>query len=233
MVNLEDIKDQLRDQLKTLIEKIKESSLFNNLTEKYHTLPPLTQKACIYGSGLFVILFIFSIPYAYIESAHQHIAEFEENRTLLRELLRVGRAAKDPPPLPQGLSSRELQSRMESFTSEFRLLPEQVIGIKPLGERPAPSLAPPVILQEGVAVTYAKLNLYQILDIGYRLHNLSAGSKLTSVDIKANPEDNHYFDTTFKVVSFSLPIHSMEPETSQKGSRNRPPPKLPREETDL
>ncbi len=211
-MGLEDIRDQLRDQAIALWGRVLESSAFNSLKEQYHTWPAIVQKAAAFAGGFVVVLVILSVPYSYIDSASVAVEEFSEYRTLLRDLLRIGRAAKDPPPLPPGQTAAELTGQVQGVLGEFQLVPEQVAGVSPLEERPAASLAPPVIRQEGVAVNLKKLNLYQILDIGFRLQSMSPGIKLTGLDIAANSDDNHYFDVMYKIVSFSLPFAAEEPE---------------------
>ncbi|MGE0762062.1 MAG: hypothetical protein AB7N80_02170 [Bdellovibrionales bacterium] len=205
-MNLDDIKDQLRDQLNALWGRIQESTAFNTLKEQYDSWPTIAQRTVAFSAGFVGLLIVLSIPFSYIGAANTSIEEFNEYRGLLRDLLRVGRSAKDDPPLPPGLSAADLQNQVQGMMGEFALLPEQVGPIRPLEDRPAASLAQPVIQQNGIAVALKKLNLNQILDIGFRLQNISGGTKLTGIEILANREDNHYYDVTYKVVNFSLPL---------------------------
>lgn len=210
-MGLDDIKDQLRDQANALWGRIQESSAFNSLKEQYETWPTVVQRSLTFVAGFLAVLVVLSIPYSYIDSASLAVDEFTEYRTLLRDLLRVGRASKEVPALPPGMSSGELASQTQGMLGEFMLVADQIGGVTPLPDRPAPSLAPPVIQQAGVAVTLKKLNLYQVIDIGYRLQNMSSGIKLTGLDMTANAEDNHYYDVTYRVVNFSLPAAPEEP----------------------
>lgn len=206
-MNLDDIKDQLRDQFNALWGRVQESTSYNSAKEKYDSLPSTAQKGIAFGSGILAVFIVLSIPFSYINSANTSIDEFNEYRVLLRDLLRIGRSAQDAPPLPPGLSAADLQNQAQAMTAELGLLPEQLVGIAPLADkRPANSLAPPAIEQAGIAVSLKQLNLNQILDIGYRLQNISGGTKLTGVQIQANADDNHYYDVTYKVVNFSLPL---------------------------
>lgn len=217
-MNLDDIKDQLRDQFNALWSRIQESTTYNSVKEKYDSLPTVAQKGLAFGSGFVAVLIILSIPFSYINSANTSIEEFNEYRTLLRDLLRVGGAAKDAPPLPPGISAAELQGQVQALTTELGLLADQMVGVAPLKDNPSPTLASRVIRQDGVSVTLKKLNLNQILDIGYRLQSLSNGTKLAGVDILANAEDNHYYDVTYKVVNFSLPTPT---DDDKKGGPDR------------
>ena len=212
-MNLDDIKDQLRDQFNALWGRVQESTTYNSLKEKYDALPAMAQKGIAFGSGFVAVLLVLSIPFSYISAANTSIEEFNEYRVLLRDLLRIGRSAKEAPPLPPGLSPADLQSQAQTLTSELGLLPDQVSGMAPLKENPSPTLASPVIQQGGMSLSLKKLNLNQILDIGFRLQSISSGTKLAGVEILANSEDNHYYDVIYKVVNFSLPV---QPDSDKK-----------------
>lgn len=217
-MNLDDLKDQLKDQSLALIGRIQETSLFNTAKEKFLNLPSSAQQAIMIGAGILTTLFIFSIPFSYINSADVALEEFSETRAQLRDLLKVSRASKDPAPLPPGMSTADLEQRAKSTLANFNLIPEQIVKVTPLGERPAGSMAPPIIDQAGVAIHLKKINLAQAVDIGHALQGLSTGIKLTGLDLAANSEDNHYYDAVFMIVNFSLPVAAEEPEgPSRKG----------------
>lgn len=216
-MNLDDLRDKVRENVSALWGRIQESTLFNNLKEQYETWPASVQKTVLISASVLGMLILLSIPYSYIDSASTAIEEYNENRLLIRDLLRVGRAAKDPPPLPPGLSQGDLQAQVQPLLNEFSLTPEQLTPVRPLNERPAAPLAPTVIHQEGVAVQLRKLNLHQILDIGRRMSTLSRGVKITGLEVIANAEDNHYFDVIYKLVSFSLPQATIESEPIKPG----------------
>lgn len=216
-MNLDDLRDKVRENVAALWGRVQESTLFNNLKEQYETWPASVQKTVLISASVLGLLILLSIPYSYIDSASTAIEEYNENRLLIRDLLRVGRAAKDPPPLPPGLSQGDLQAQVQPLLNEFSLTPEQLTPVRPLSERPAAALAPTVIHQEGVAVQLKKLNLHQVLDIGRRMATLSRGVKITGLEVVANAEDNHYFDVIFKLVSFSLPQATIESEPNKPG----------------
>jgi hypothetical protein len=203
---LEGIKDQLADQFNALWGRVQESSAYNSLKEQYESWPHIAQRGAAYGAGFLLVFLILSIPFSYISSSSVAIEEFNDHRALLRDLLRVSGQAGAPPPLPPGLSTADLQARVQGLVAQFGLIEEQVVGVTALGDRPAAALAPPAIEQSGVELSLKKLNLEQILDISVRLQDISDGTRLTGLTINANAEDNHYFDVIFKVVNFSIPI---------------------------
>lgn len=218
-MNLDDLKDQLRDQANALFSRVQETSWYNSAKDQYLSLPATAQKAIAFGSGILAVVIVLMIPISYIQSADVSIEEFNENRTLLRDLMKVGRSGKEPPPLPPAIGYSDLEAQARGALTEFNLTPEQVEPSSQLNDRPAGSIVPSLISQVGLALHLKKLNLNQVVDIGYRLQSLSSGIKLMGVDIVANAEDNHYFDTVYRLVSFALPITPEEPE---KPSERKP-----------
>ena len=222
-MNLDELKDRLIDQLNGLWGRIQESSIYNKFKEQYDSWPQVVQRAFVFTSGFLLIFFVLSIPLSYIDSASVSIEEFSEYRSLIRELIRVGGSAKETAPLPPGMGPGELQAQIQMIISQANLVEEQTGTIQPLEARPAAALAPPVIQQEGLSVQLKKLNLSQVVDIGYRLQALTLGTKLTGIDMTANASDDHYYDVVFKVVNFSHPISAValrEPPASHEQNKD-------------
>lgn len=219
-MNADDLKDQLREQFSSLWGRIQESSVYNNIKEQFEALPQAAQRAISIGAGVIVALFIVYIPFSYILAANDSIEEFNENRGLIRELLRVARFGDQAPPLPPQLSITDLQNQAQMILTELKLVPEQMGPITPLEDRPAKNLTAAMIQQAGISVSINKINLSQILDIGYRFQNINLGTKITGLEIVAHAEDNHYYNVTYKLVNFSLPQNSNSiPQDSQGEER--------------
>lgn len=204
-MNLEDLKDQLKEQAAQLWGELQESSAYNSLREQYENMPSSGQKLLQIGGVLLAIFMLLLIPLSYFDSAATKLADFEENRSLVRDMLRASRDAQQEPPLPPGLTAMQLQSQVDNALRAFNLLNEQRGGVTPLGPNPAEGLVPASIEQQGLRISLKKLNLRQLVDIGYRLQSIHPGVRMTSLEVQANTEDNHYFDVLFSLVSLSLP----------------------------
>lgn len=164
-----------------------------------------------------------SIPYSFVSSSSNFVAEFEEHRDLIRSLLRT-RNLSGGPPLPRGMTAEDMKMRVESSLDQAGLLDTQLGSIEILSDGdPNSKLAPANVTQQGVKVELKKLNLRQILDLGYRLQNLDGSVKMTGLEIKAAADDPHYFNTIFKLISYSLPetVEKSEKEDSGRSRRNR------------
>ena len=71
-------------------------------------------------------------------------------------------------------------------------------------------LIPKGLLESGLRISLAKLNLRQIVDIGYNIQAISPSVKMNAINITANPEDPRYFDVEMKLVSLAVPQAHVE-----------------------
>lgn len=232
-MNLDDIKEQLRDQFNTTWGRIQESSAYNTLREKYEALPTNQQKALGVGALVLAVLILLWFPYSYLSVSGTLITEFSEKRAVIRELLRVSRQSDALPPIPQGPSIDALQQSVDQVFNAANLMAEQRGQVMGTSTKDKLAFIPPTVTQQAFAVDAKKLNLKQILDIGFELSKLYAALKLMDVEITsaAGAPAPGYFDVVFKLVSFNFPHMESEelPATgkgfSNKRGNNRPAPK--------
>lgn len=212
----EELKEQAKDRALMIWSRIQESGPYNNLKERFESLPLIAQKAIGAGVGVLMALIILSIPLSYINSASEVISEFNDNRLLLRELMRVGPSAQMQPPLPPGLSSADMVAQAQGRLSAFQLQAEQIISVSPIADRSG--LIPSGFDQQAIAVALSKLNLTQMVGIGFNLQSMAPGIKMIGMEVQANRDDNHYFDVTYKLLSPSLSIST---DTGSNESKER------------
>lgn len=225
-MNLDDIKEQLRDQLNTTWGRIQESSAYNTLREKYEALPVVQQKALGVVGLILAVLFLLWLPYSYLSSSSDLMTEFEEKRTVIRELLRASRQSEAQAPIPQGPSLDTLQQSVDQVFNSANLMAEQRGQVISTNAKDGLAFIPPTVTQQAFAVDAKKLNLKQILDIGFELSRLYAALKLMDVEIQAaaGAPSPGYFDVVFKLVSFNFPhMASQDEEAPAKGFSNKRP----------
>lgn len=205
-MTLEDLKDQVRERATEIWDRIQESPAYNNLREKYETLSPGAQKGLQLAAIGIVVLTLASIPYSYLSTSSDYVAEFENSRSLIRSLLRASRLASEASTVPSAMSGEELKSQLQSQMSTYSLLPEQIGGVIDLDTRTlGNSLAPRGIQQQGIGLSLKKLNLKQVTDIGYQLQGLNPSIKMAGLEVTASTPDPHYFDVLYKFVIYSMP----------------------------
>jgi hypothetical protein len=222
-MNLDDLKDNLKSQLGSYWSRFEESSFYNQMKDRFENLSPARQKLTLMGVGAFLALVIIYIPYSYYSSASGYVSEFEDKRNLIRELLKVTRESSEVPDLPVAPPAEMMKGTIENQLRMANLLPEQMKGIEVITAETG--LVPKNLLESGLKVNLAKLNLRQIIDIGYNIQNISPSVKMSDVNISANGEDPKYFDVEFKLVSLAVPHAPAEPieEEPSSGKNNKKP----------
>ena len=225
----EDLKDRLTEQAQGYWSRIQESNLYIQLHEKYADLNPTSQKIVLALGSTILILVTLMIPWSYISSSQLSIADFEANKLILRDLYRVSRASGElegaPPPVdPNGLASRA-QSQLQTMNLQAEQI-EKVIAVDNALGGPGIPGVPKAVQQKGIEVTIRKLNVRQVIEIGYQLLTLQPGLKMTGLTVTASIPDPHYFDAIYKIISFSLPAPAADVKAPPKrggGSKRSKP----------
>ena len=219
-MNFDDLKERLLSSLKQIWERIQDSSAYNQLRDRFENLSPQGQKGVLAASVLILGLIIFSMPYGYWNESQTSVKGFEDRRDIVRRLLKASRESADVPDIPPAPATDALRSQVESYLKEIQLLPEQIksVDVATLDSK----LIPADMAQGSVSVNLAKLNLRQILDIGYKLKTLSPSVKMTALQMLPNPQDARYFDVIFKLVALSVPQIAPPPIPEPEAPVKRP-----------
>jgi hypothetical protein len=211
--------DQIKDTFSARFEQFQETDTYIQIKEKYDNLSPIAQKSILFGSIILVVLTIFLVPFGWFSTSQDYVRSFEENKNLIVSLLEVTQEAKKIPPQVQRMTSSEIKSQMQKILSDKGIPKEQISNFSEvkLTNPPGSTLIPPGIDQNAVELSLKKLTLRQVIDIGYEFDRISPLTKTLVLEMKANSEDNHYYDTLFKVSSFSV----QEAATPQQPTRQR------------
>lgn len=205
MSALDDIKDLIRERSTIVWDRIQESSIYNNLSERYLSMPHSAQRGIVAAGVVAVLLFLLSIPYSFMDSASQHMAEFDERRTLIRELLKASRTGRDQSSLRSGPSVSALKNQLDGIFKAANLIPDQIGASQEADNSETQNIIPKGITQTAVSVNLKKLNIRQVTDIGFELSKMHPAVKLFSVDIASSPGMKNYYDVTYKIISFVFP----------------------------
>lgn len=214
----EELRERISDQTSNILAQIKESSVYNNLKEKFDILPVTQQNAIMAVVGITFAGILIMIPYSSLNTSWENENLFTEYRDLMRELLRSS-TIKDTQSKRVGFSASRA---MSGLRGELRLhvLEEQIASIQPFNITKAPRVIPSQIDAEGLRIRVNQLNLRQIIKVGYAIQNESDNSQLFNIDIKVNPENDHFFDVTYELIGFNLKSsQAIQPEDDGKKSR--------------
>ncbi|MCB0349748.1 MAG: hypothetical protein KDD38_01110 [Bdellovibrionales bacterium] len=223
---LDDLKDKIKEQAAETWSRIESSPLYNNLKEKFETQSPGVQKAIVSGVAIFIALILLSFPISDINSSSTSIEDYDSSRSLLRSLLRASRLASEASSVPPPFSVADLKAQVQSQLGSFALKPEQVGGVIDLDINSLGTpLAPKTINQSGIGVSLKKLNLKQVVDIGFEFQKLNASVKIAGMEIAAGTPDPHYFDVLYKLIIFTMPENKSN-ETSRNSKSGSPRSRL-------
>ncbi len=231
-MNLDDLKDNLASEGRALWEKIQDSALFNQLRDRYENLTPPMQKLSLLGVLGLIITFLLSVPYSNFSDSTNSVNDFEGKRSTIRELLKVSRESSDTPNIQPAPNAQVLRSRIDEEIKNARLLPEQIKGANASAAKS--QLIPDNLLEGALEIRLAKLNIRQIVDLGYKFQNVSPSVKMKDLVISANLEDNRYFDVIYQLVALAVPapqeVPLEETTSKEKSGRNKKPLKQESEE---
>ena len=202
-MTLDELKERLSTEAKHSWEKFQESSLYNQMRDRYENMTPVMQKLTLVVVIAGVSLLILSFPYSSYNQSNEYVSDFEEKRSVIRELLKVSREASEVPNIPNPPPMESLKSMADTQVKNANLIPEQ---IKSIEVAPANSKLIPQNLSMGsLIVTLSKLNLRQVVDLGYQLQSINQSVKMQDLTVTANREDARYFDVVYKLVALSVP----------------------------
>lgn len=238
-MNIDELKERLQTEFKQLWDRVQDSSLYNQLRDRYENLSPRKQRLVIVGFAALISFLILSVPFSYWSEASLNVTAFEDRRDLVRRLLSASREAADVPEIPMAPAMEQAKVDVDSYLQELQLLPEQIKSVE-VGAVNS-SLIPTNLTKGGLTVQLNKLNIRQIIDIGYKLKSLSPSVKMTSLQINPNREDARYFNVVYQLLALAVPQAPPpameEPPTSGAGKRptfrrNRDTPSTSEETSD-
>ncbi|MEQ1665424.1 MAG: hypothetical protein ABL927_08625 [Bdellovibrionales bacterium] len=218
---LENLKEQLKDQLSDVWSKIQNDPTYNTFRERYESLPQNTQKIIVSGVASIIVLLLLAIPLSYLNTADDFISIYNEKRQMIRSLLKASRLASESSINVQMVTTDFLRNRIQNEIAAMSLTPEQKADVIDLDNRSlGTALVDKSIKQSGVGVHLKKLNLRQVVDLGFTLQDLYPSVKMSGLEITASSQDPHYFDVLYKLIIFS----SENLTASNSGSDESQPP---------
>lgn len=213
MSALTDLTDKAKENLQSLFEKIQETSLYIRLSERFENMSPRLQKLVLSLIALIIAYLFLTFPLSTYDVASEKISIFEGQRQLVQDLFKVSTAGQialpvDPPP-----PLNDLKSQIESRLQQAQLLPEQLKGVS---LDSVPAYFPEQIVDGAISVSLAKLNLRQVVDIGYQIQSISTGMKMIDLVVQANRTDGRYFDVIYKLMTLKVPQFTAPPVVDEK-----------------
>ncbi|MES2801114.1 MAG: hypothetical protein V4654_01360 [Bdellovibrionota bacterium] len=221
MSRLEELTEQLKSTLQSGWERIQESESYSQLSDKYQSLSPSGQKVAQAVTALIIAGVVFYSPISQLQISNELMAQFEDKRTLIRDLFKTYRDSSGGLQMAPAPQAAELISTIQSSLQNSKLIPEQIVAVD---VAQAEGRLIPSSLQQGVVeVKLAKLNLRQVVDIGLQLANISSAVKVKDMLMQANAEMAGYFDVSYKLYALKVPEPLPEPAPEPVSNKKKAP----------
>lgn len=228
-MNFADLKERFIEAVTPYIERVKDSNLYQKISEQYESLSPRNQRfAKMGGLAASVLLYFGFIWMMFLSSASENIETFEKNQRLIRELFTVGRKINSAPKVPNAIPVDMLKNNVETEIARMRLLPEQKIAVTPANFTMG-SLGPKDLIADGLTIELKQLTLTQVTDMAYNFQSMMGSpAKLLGLEVRAYEKDSHYFNAKYSLAMFSLP----EPKANEPPPKNKKPVRRRGKETE-
>lgn len=202
---IDDIRDKFIEVFGQVRSGIEESDAYNQLRERYDSLPPAGQIATLSGAALLMLFLALQVPFVFYSTSSDYLAMVDENRDLVLDFYRAKREKDLLPPSSNSMGLSEIEARARRIVKESRIQESQLTSIMPLAGNlngKALSVIPKGLSSEGIEIQLSNLNLTQVVDYGYQLTQIGPGVFISGLEVKPGAEPGNYFDAKFRVVSF-------------------------------
>lgn len=222
-MNFEDIKEQLQDQLKASLEKIKDSTLYIQLKERYDQLSPKNQKYLNIASAILVFYFIISIPISFLNEANTSIEKYKAQKELLARLVKTKEMKDNTPPMASPIEASRLSRNIESYLTKEGFKKEQITKTENFKEDNKGQFpdAPKDAIISGVKVALKQINLKQFVDVIYNTQRQARPGKMTHLKMSPNAEKAGFFDIEFEIRNFEVPVEETPKAEPRKRRRRK------------
>ncbi len=216
MANFEDLKERIKSEVSRVVERIQESSTFNQVRDRFENLSPIIQKLIIVGIAFALLGLLISYPLTSYFSSSESIATYENQRDLIRDLFKIQQDAQNSTGMNPAPPAESLKAQIEDEFTKAMLLPEQISSVS-IAE--IPKTLPKDHIENSLQVILKKLNLRQVVDLGHQMSSLHPALKMVDLSMEANAQDSRYYDVIYKFVTLKIPVYVPPPPEEDTGGK--------------
>lgn len=230
-MTLNDFKEQLQQRFQQLGDRLQDSSLYNQIKDKYQNLNPRRQKLIIFLIVIIGLGIVIHFPYANWMESHENISQFERRRDLIRRLLTASREGREAPQIPRPPPADSLRSMVLGRIEGAHLLDEQLKSVESSSSES--QIITDSLSAGGLVINLTKLNLRQLIDVSQSISSISPSVKMVKMKLQPNAEDSRYHDISLSMVALNVPEISPPPQAEEEPTPVVAPKKkknLPKEE---
>jgi hypothetical protein len=201
LASLKTLIENLKERLKTAWAEQQESELYISTKEKFEALPVAAQRAIIVGVAFLLVLLVLWWPLSNFLDSMDFNGKFDDRRQTLKELFRIERDLSSMPPVPSPPSPSSQKAQFDAKIAAAGVKPDQV---RDQSEMPPQNVGGAD--QKGFQFRIAHLTIRQALDISYELEHTDPSFKVAGLELIAEAQDPHFYETGIKIVSYSPKI---------------------------
>ena len=209
---MEFIKNLLKNIFELVYDKIKDSTLYNTLLEKYDHLDLHVQKGIKYSASAIGILLIVSLPLSILKHSLDMAHEFKAKKQLIFDLIK-NEASQFA---VQGMNSQEFNRKISQTIDGLDLSADQKVQISSyyFSKKLLPKNLR-ALNYSGKQIKIIGINIEEVMDIGKRLSQINLSVKLVHLKVIELKDRKNYFSAVYSVLHFHEP-HKETPITPDK-----------------
>ncbi len=199
---MESIKNLLKNIFETAYDKIKDSSLYNTLLEKYENLDLPVQKGIHYSLSAAGILLAASLPLSVLNNSLNATKEFKEKKQLIFDLIKNESSQF----VVRGLSPSEFDEQISLILNRFSLSSDRKTQMSSyyFSKKLLPARFRS-LNYSGKQIKISGVNIEEIMEIGLLLSNIDPSVKLVHLKIVELKNQNNYFSASYSLLHFHEP----------------------------
>lgn len=218
----EDQIEQSKEYFDNLSSRVQESSLFNQLHDKYTSLSPSMQKILLVTAGFLAVYIVLIGPIASYQESVENMVSFEERKSLTQKVIDYSKKSKSTTPQPKPYDIGSISSEIKKIGKSYSInyLPEQTS----VASAPSDKKFVTGAEQSNYLIKANKSNIDQATTLAYSIQKLNKSLLITALEFKANREDPAYFDASIEVANLyvrSAKEFLPKPEPEKKKRKKR------------
>ena len=199
---MELIKNLLKNIFELVYDKIKDSTIYNTLLEKYDHLDLNVQKGIKYSVSVLGLLLTASLPLSILKNSLNATNEFKAKKQLIFDLIKSESSqfviqGLDPSEFDRKISqiidrqssSAEQKTQVSSYYFSKKLLPKNLRTLNYSGKQ----------------IKISGVNIEEVMDIGQQLSLINPSVKVVHLKITELKDRRNYFTAVYSVLHFHEP----------------------------
>lgn len=223
MMNLEQLKQRLTQDLEETRSRIEQSEIFQKLQVQWDNLDPKYQRIFKIAAPILLTLLLVLPSLTSWQSAGEQVENFESKKELIRTLMLAQKEVADLPSIANPMSLDTIKIKIQNEVLNDGLLPEQVQPVQNIALDPAQA-GPFAAITEGLLkIDLKQITIKQLVQITARIEAISPQVKLKNFIVSQDTKQAGYLNATLDLLIYKYNDIKLDlpPEPPPKKARGR------------